>query len=318
MINKTILIASITGMSFLITACNSTGGSTHNLKDRHGKSKKGGRMVSGGPPSRSHTETSVSEVILIQANSSLSQSNLMQVTIDQNTRVIVSNGIPEHKVGAFPNKNNPNRIQARDYRFKMTTKPRQSGKITSSARWYWGVAMNGVPFEAQTAEYWQGKRGGWNYDALGGALPLGLDENNAHVQPTGAYHYHGLPVGLLQNLGWKATEHSPQIGWAADGYPVYALTGNLGDGVKMLTSSYRLKEGQRPGGSNNPDGSYDGTFNQDWQYVKGAGDLDECNGAITYSDEFPKGSYGYFLTKDHPFLSRCWTGTPNRSFFTNH
>jgi len=318
MMNKTTLLVSITGMSVFISACSSTGGTSHNFSDRHAKGKKGGRMLSGGPPSRSHTETSIGEVVLINANSSLSEANLMQVSIEHNTRVIVSNGIPEHKVGAFPNRGNPNRIKARDYHFEMTTTPSQSYRVTPSDGWYWGVAMNGVPFEAQTAEFWKGKRGGWNYDALGGALPLGLDENNAHVQPTGAYHYHGLPVGLLQKLGWSAKEHSPQIGWAADGYPVYALTGDLGDGVKMLTSSYRLKEGVRPGGSNNPDGKYDGTFNQDWEYVKGAGDLDECNGTITYSNDFPQGSYAYFSTKDHPFLSRCWTGTPNRSFRTNH
>ena len=30
---------------------------------------------------------------------------------------------------------------------------------------------------------------------------LGTDCNNAHVQPTGAYHYHGLPEGLINRLG---------------------------------------------------------------------------------------------------------------------
>ena len=39
------------------------------------------------------------------------------------------------------------------------------------------------------------------YEALSGAVPLGIDANNAHVQPTGAYHYHGVPTGLLRDLG---------------------------------------------------------------------------------------------------------------------
>ena len=30
---------------------------------------------------------------------------------------------------------------------------------------------------------------------------LRTDCNNAHVQPTGAYHYHGLPKGLINRLG---------------------------------------------------------------------------------------------------------------------
>lgn len=319
MSHKTLILSSITGVALILSGCASTSSSDTgpSASKRMAKGKKGMRMA-GGPPSRSHTEITRGDIVLLPANKALSIDNLMQESVSGTTRTIISNGIPEHDVGAFPNRNNPNTIKARNYEFKMTTVPGQAGRITLSDRWYWGVAMNGVPFEAQTAEFWQGERGGWNYDALGGALPLGLDANNAHVQPTGAYHYHGLPIGLMQALNWKANKHSPQIGWAADGYPVYALTGDLGDGVKMLVSSYQLKAGERPGGSNNPAGKYDGTFNQDWEYVANSGDLDECNGTVTYSTEFPNGTYAYFLTKDHPFLSRCWTGTPNRSFFSNH
>jgi len=318
MLSKIIILTTMAGVVAFTTGCASTSDGRPNMGQKFGKGKKGMRASAGGPPSRSHTAITTGDVVLISADKTLSISNIMQETISGNTRSIKANGIPTHEVGAFPNSNNPNTIKARDYSFTMTTTPSQAKNITPSDFWYWGVAMNGVPFEAQTAEFWKGERGGWNYDALGGALPLGLDANNAHVQPTGAYHYHGLPVGLMQQLNWKANEHSPQIGWAADGYPVYTLTGDLGEGVKMLTSSYQLKEGDRPGGSDNPSGPYDGTFNQDWEYVEGAGDLDACNGTVTYSREFPEGTYAYFLTKDHPFLSRCWTGTPDRSFKTNH
>ena len=318
MLSKSVLLVSITGATLIVTGCASTNDGGTNMQNRFAKGKKGMRLGAGGPPSRSHTAITTGDVVLISADKTLSIANVMQESISGNTRSIKANGIPTHVVGAFPNNSNPNTIKARNYTFKMTTTPSQAGSITSSDFWYWGVAMNGVPFEAQTAEFWKGERGGWNYDALGGALPLGLDANNAHVQPTGTDHYHGLPVGLMQQLNWKANEHSPQIGWAADGYPVYTLTGDLGESVKMLSSSYQLKEGNRPGGSDNPAGRYDGTFNQDWEYVKGSGDLDECNGTVTYSREFPEGSYAYFLTKDHPFLSRCWTGTPDRSFKTNH
>ena len=50
-----------------------------------------------------------------------------------------------------------------------------------------GVALNGVPFDPGTAEYWENDRSSdWRYDALSGKINLGLDQNNAHVQPNGA------------------------------------------------------------------------------------------------------------------------------------
>ncbi|NNJ28014.1 hypothetical protein LzC2_41250 [Planctomycetes bacterium LzC2] len=151
-------------------------------------------------------------------------------------------------------------------------------------------------------------------------MPLGLDENHAHVQPTGAYHYHGLPTGLLKNLGWKAGAHSPLIGWAADGFPIYAKTGyadadDASSDVKELKSSYRLKEGRRPGGEGQPKGKYDGTFTQDYEYVAGSGDLDECNGRQCVTPEFPEGTYAYFLTDDWPVVPRQFRGTPSEDFF---
>jgi hypothetical protein len=41
----------------------------------------------------------------------------------------------------------------------------------------------------------------WNLEALGGAFTFGADENNAHVQPNGQYHYHGMPEGMLSGVG---------------------------------------------------------------------------------------------------------------------
>ena len=68
----------------------------------------------------------------------------------------------------------------------------------------------------------------------GGAVRLGLDANHAHVRaPTTITHCTG------DAAAWTAD--SPLIGWAADGYPVYAITGDLGNGVQRVRSSYRLK-----------------------------------------------------------------------------
>jgi len=51
-----------------------------------------------------------------------------------------------------------------------------------------------------------------------------------------------------------------------------------------------------------------GTFAQDWEYVAGSGDLDECNGRFGVTPEFPEGIYHYYATDTYPFFQRCVKG----------
>jgi len=51
-----------------------------------------------------------------------------------------------------------------------------------------------------------------------------------------------------------------------------------------------------------------GTFKQDWEYVEGSGDLDECNGRVGVTPEFPEGIYHYFATDTYPYFQRCLMG----------
>ena len=51
-----------------------------------------------------------------------------------------------------------------------------------------------------------------------------------------------------------------------------------------------------------------GAFTQDYEYVEGLGDLDECNGRIGVTPEFPEGIYYYVVTDDFPFFTRCLKG----------
>ena len=87
-----------------------------------------------------------------------------------------------------------------------------------------GVAINGVVFDPNTAEYWNDdRRSGWMIEALSAVRLLGIDQNNAHVQPDGSYHYHGVPIGLVDKLGRRAG--LLLVGWAADGFPIYVEPG---------------------------------------------------------------------------------------------
>ena len=98
------------------------------------------------------------------------------------------------------------------------------------------------------------------------------------------------------------------IGFAADGFPIYGSWADLGDGIRQLRSSYRLRAGDRPTGAGNPGGTYDGTYRDDYEYVEGHGDLDECNGMTV------DGQYAYYVTNAFPYMTNCFVGTPDPSF----
>jgi hypothetical protein len=195
----------------------------------------------------------------------------------------------------------------------------------------WGIALNGVIFDPGTAEvYNDGDRSNpWHYEALMsntemGTTPkikvgLGLDQNHGHVQPNGAYHYHGIPTLLFERLS-GGEKKMTQVGWAADGFPVYAVyafakSEDPKSELKKMKSSYRLKTADRGGdGKETPTGKPDGSFGLDFEYVAGSGDLDEFGGRTGVTPEFPKGTYYYVMTEEYPFIPRKFKGTPDPSF----
>ena len=175
---------------------------------------------------RRHSATEARPLDLEAASRTPPGNNACDIQVRGMFREIRSNAIPDHKVGRFPNAGNPHSISEQDQDFRLQADPVESGRTTAMDLGPTGIAVNGVLFDPGAAEFWQGNPGsGWTYEALGGAVPLGLDENHAHVQPTGKYHYHGLPTLLLEDLKVTAGKHSPIVGWAADGFPIYALYG---------------------------------------------------------------------------------------------
>jgi hypothetical protein len=240
----------------------------------------------------------------------------VSITVEGDYRFIRANGLPDHPTGQFPGRGNPNRISAQTYVFRVPVTPKPAAQPAKLGLQAIGVAVNGVVFDPGANEWWNDDRStGWQYEALGGGPDLGLDASHAHVQPTGAYHYHGIPVALLNRLsGGKPAV--VLLGWAADGFPIYGPWGaaeakDARSEVRVLTSSYRIKAGARTGG---PGGNYDGKFVQDYEYVAGAGDLDECNGRFAATPEYPAGIYHYVLTTEYPFIPRMLKGTADASF----
>ncbi len=267
---------------------------------------------------RKHTATRAEALALVPATEEAPAASRHEFNRTKTGLEVSSNGIPEHPVGLFPNRGNPHSIRPQGYEIVFPSEPSPAATITLMERTPFGIALNGVFFDPGAAEYWQGDpERGWRYEALGGAVPLGLDENHAHVQPSGAYHYHGIPESLAKRLGASPGKHSPLVGWAADGFPIYVRTGfadpkDPQSGVVTLQSSWRLKSGTRSGDPEGPGGTFDGAFGQDYEFVEGAGDLDECNGRFCVTPEFPKGTYAYFLTDEWPVIPRAFRGTPVR------
>ncbi|MDG1227290.1 MAG: YHYH protein [Polaribacter sp.] len=257
---------------------------------------------------------------------------------DNDDRVLSGNGIPNHQVGTFPSADNPNTITAQSVNKRFTLCPEiinESGIAVVGPALAIAYALNSVKFDPATAgrcndagecSLAQGE-GNWNIEALGhDTFNFGDDMNHAHVQPNGSYHYHGMPELLIEFLG--NTQGMTLVGWASDGFPVYARYGytdanNLDSGIKELIPSYRLKsepDTNRPntltaiiggpsGGTTGLSTPIEmGAFTQDYEYVEGLGDLDECNGRFGVTPEFPEGVYYYVVTDDFPFFTRCLKG----------
>jgi hypothetical protein len=241
------------------------------------------------------------------------------MAISGDRRVLISNGLPGHATGDFPNTHDPVAIRAQRYRYEMPMAPVIAERPTPLGMWHFGVAINGVPFDP-SGPFWDYRNdSGWQFEVLcpANAVALGIDVNRAHTQGGGMYHYHGLPTALFWDVRRRAPERPIHLlGYASDGFPIYApdapaAADDLKSPPRRLRSSYRLRAGRRPGG---PGGRFDGTFVEDFAYEPGLGDLDECNGRTGPTPEFPDGTYYYVLTDEFPFIPRLLRGTPDVSF----
>ncbi len=93
----------------------------------------------------------------------------------------------------------------------------------------------------------------------------------------------------------QAGYHSPIIGWAFDGFPIYGMYGYDENGnVQAMTSSYAITSTDDCEETSNDCQGYNGI--DDWNYVDGLGDLDQCNGRFGPTPEYPEGIYHYVST----------------------
>ena len=225
---------------------------------------------------------------------------------------VEASGLPAHFVGPWTG--NPGVPGDQEAVYRIPRSPvEETGPKTATPLGTMGVLVNGVAiFNTQDAASWH-DMGIWNQNAIyweGSTMDTGFGH------PAGdLYHYHQSPTLLVQSEGENGTDHSPILGFAFDGFPIYgayAFAGtDGGGGVVRMEPSYRLRNiGLRnslPDGTMlpppqwGPDVSSDyplGAYIEDYEYVAGLGHLDEHNGRTCVTPEYPGGTYAYFAVLD--------------------
>lgn len=241
--------------------------------------------------------------------------------------VLTANSVPRHSIGTFPNARSGPDLTAVTVSYDIINAPQKTDTATEMAQF--GVSVDGVAFEREPGATFRGE-GVWTYEALTPALAerttsqaqfewFGTDCNNGFILSSDErYRYVGLPEGLINRLGEQDGTATDMIfgGLAADGFPVYLRYAysdpdDAGSGLSVMAASWEIRAGTRDSA---PGGAFDGAFREDWEYVEGSGDLDECNGRTGVTPEFPDGTYYYVITDDYPYIPRCVFGTPDDSF----
>jgi hypothetical protein len=258
-------------------------------------------------------------------NALVSQINADVQTVAYNDAnvYIRASGVPSHDVGPFPG--NPAYPSDRNRTFHIPRTPvANTGAKTNVGLGPVGVMVNGVPFfdPRDAASYnnqnvWHQNANKWeasSFDNPGKGHPA-PDMTSTSNPKTGAYHYHQAPIALMNQLdpGNTGQHHSPLLGFAFDGFPVYGSYGYASadgsGGIVRESSSYQLRSiTQRttlPSGatasSPGPDVSTTyplGSYVEDYAYVAGSGTLDQYNGRFTVTPEYPQGTYAYFVALD--------------------
>ena len=225
-----------------------------------------------------------------------------------------SNGMAIHAMGLWPN-TTVTAATPQHWVFALNQTPTETvTKYPVPANNIIGVAINGVPFysvvaaETDTLTWVNDPSVTETYtvNIAAGTSYVGPDASNGYLTATGAYVYRANPALLYTP---NTSQHSPVIGFALDGFPIYGPYGyrrvDGSGGIVQNTSSYRLRNdyrlstqtvvnGQAYADYAAPTGEYIG----DWEYVSGLGTLDEHNGRFVKTPEYPYGTYAYFVTVD--------------------
>jgi len=275
------------------------------------------------------------------------QANVQTVQYSNSWVYITTTGIPAYITGPFLD-GNPSLATNQNAIFKVSLNPVQNtGTPTATTMGNIGLFINGVAlFDYRDGVSWKsstnslagGPLGGsgdgiWNRDAVV-AERAGFDCAKGHPA-MGNYHHHqnpsafNLDLTVISNVcdiyaadglyTIDSTVHSPLIGFAYDGFPIYGAYGFKNadgtGGIVRMKSGYDLRNITTrtvyADGTDVSDGpavsaTYPlGYFREDYEYVDNAAPdyLDEHNGRFCVTPEYPNGIYCYFATVDENWNS---------------
>lgn len=283
--------------------------------------------------------------------------NCQKVEYSTNNVYVTATGVPSYPTGPFLDFN-PSNAQNQNSIFQFPLNPTPNfGSPISTNGGNIGVFINGVAvFDYRDGVAWNPNTnslcggpgnppcpGGpmasmdWNRDAIPAEMN-GFDCSKGHPA-MGNYHHHQNPsafkidLTVLSNIcnlydadglyTPDSNSHSPLIGFAYDGYPIYGAFGyknaDGSGGITRIKSSYHLRNittrtngptvGQvititGPGGTSQ-ETLFLGYFKEDYEYIINVGDdhLDEHNGRFAITPDYPNGTYAYYATVDEDWNS---------------
>jgi hypothetical protein len=280
--------------------------------------------------------------------------NVQTVQYSNNWVYVSTTGVPSYITGPFMD-GNPSLATSQNAIFKMPLNPAQNtGAATATSGGNIGIFINGVAlFDYRDGVAWNTTTnalcggpgnppcpGGptaamsWNRDAIP-AEKAGFDCSKGHPA-MGNYHHHQNPSAFKLDLTVisnvcdlydadglyviDSTVHSPIIGYAYDGFPIYGAYGYANTdgtgGITRIKSGYQLRNITTrtvwADGTDVLDGPIISTtyplgyFREDYEFVSHAGladYLDIHNGRVCVTPEYPNGIYCYFATVDSEWNS---------------
>lgn len=275
--------------------------------------------------------------------------NCQKVQYSTNWVYVSTKGVPAYPTGPFQD-GNPSQASDQNAIFKIPLSPQQNtGTKTPTTAGNIGIFINGVAlFDYRDGVAWNtttnalcggpgnptcpggmGTTQAWNRDAVLAEKP-GFDCAKGHPA-MGNYHHHQNPSAFKLDLTVISTvcnlydadglyvvnpnQHSPLIGFAYDGFPIYGAYGYKNadgtGGITRIKSGYQLRNitvrTHHANGTDVADGpavsaTYPlGYFREDYEFVSRpteADYLDIHNGRFCKTPEYPNGTYAYFCTVD--------------------
>jgi YHYH protein/Secretion system C-terminal sorting domain len=269
--------------------------------------------------------------------------NVQTVQYSSSWSYISTKGIPTYPTGPYLD-GNPSNATNQNAIFRLPLNPTENtGTKTNTGLGNIGIWKNGTAFFNQkdgvsynltAGSNAGGPLGGtgdgvWNRDAVV-AERSGFDCSKGHPA-NGNYHTHQNPSAFDLDLTVLSTicnlydsdglyvmnpsTHSPLLGFAYDGFPVYGAYGyanaNGTGGITRIKSGYQLRNitvrTHYANGTDVTDGpavnaTYPlGLYLEDYEWISHAGDasyLDIYNGRFCVTPEYPLGTYCYFTTVD--------------------